>query len=177
MNVTLGIPRLREILMMASANIKTPSMEIPFLNQSSETLEKTAEKFRIRLNQVTVADVIQDVKVKSWITIKPSRARNYEFTFNFLPHDAYKNQFMVKPKKIVKFMHEIFLARLFKFIEKASRDISAFVEKDEKETKKSKKKKEDEDDAEDDPGMKSSAKDSGDKGSGDASSDEDDLVS
>jgi hypothetical protein len=27
MNVTLGIPRLREILMVASANIKTPSMQ------------------------------------------------------------------------------------------------------------------------------------------------------
>lgn len=30
MNVTLGIPRLREILMVASKRIKTPSMEIPF---------------------------------------------------------------------------------------------------------------------------------------------------
>ncbi len=30
MNVTLGIPRLREILMEASQKIKTPSMEIPF---------------------------------------------------------------------------------------------------------------------------------------------------
>lgn len=30
MNVTLGIPRLREILMVASKCIKTPSMEIPF---------------------------------------------------------------------------------------------------------------------------------------------------
>lgn len=175
MNVTLGIPRLREILMMASANIKTPSMEIPFLNQSSDTLEKTAEKFRVRLNQVTVADVIQNVKVKSWITIRPSRSRNYEFTFNFLPHDAYKNQFMVKPKKIVKFMHENFLARLFKFIEKASKDTGAFVEKDDKESKKTKKKNEDEDDAEEDPGMKMSVKNSGDKG-GDGSSDEDDLV-
>ncbi|CAG2065024.1 unnamed protein product, partial [Timema podura] len=29
MNVTLGIPRLREILMMASKTIKTPSMDIP----------------------------------------------------------------------------------------------------------------------------------------------------
>lgn len=35
MNVTLGIPRLREILMMATTNIKTPSMEIPFI-QSDE---------------------------------------------------------------------------------------------------------------------------------------------
>lgn len=32
MNVTLGIPRLREILMMATKNIKTPSMEIPFIH-------------------------------------------------------------------------------------------------------------------------------------------------
>lgn len=31
MNVTLGIPRLREILMTGSANIQTPSMEIPLL--------------------------------------------------------------------------------------------------------------------------------------------------
>lgn len=30
MNVTLGIPRLREILMTASKQIKTPSMEVPF---------------------------------------------------------------------------------------------------------------------------------------------------
>merc|ERR1719285_1153913 len=30
MNVTLGIPRLREILMVAGQNIKTPSMDIPF---------------------------------------------------------------------------------------------------------------------------------------------------
>lgn len=31
MNVTLGIPRLREILTVASTNIKTPSMDIPLL--------------------------------------------------------------------------------------------------------------------------------------------------
>lgn len=179
MNVTLGIPRLREILMMASANIKTPSMEIPFLNQSSETLEKTADKFRIRLNQVTVNDVLENVKVRSWITLKPSRARNYEFTFNFLPHDAYKKQFMVKPKKIVKFMHESFFAKLFKFIERASKDTGAFIEKEEKETKKSKKKKDDDDEGgEDDPGMDKPAR--GEKaaeGSGDNSSDDEDLVS
>lgn len=59
MNVTLGIPRLREILMMASSNIKTPSMEIPFQNQKSRKLPKTAEKFRVRLNRVTVADVLE----------------------------------------------------------------------------------------------------------------------
>lgn len=62
MNVTLGIPRLREILMMASSNIKTPSMEIPFQNQKSRKLPKTAEKFRVRLNRVTAADVLESKK-------------------------------------------------------------------------------------------------------------------
>lgn len=39
MNVTLGIPRLREILMVASKNIKTPSMEIPFKNDIPKYVE------------------------------------------------------------------------------------------------------------------------------------------
>ena len=55
MNVTLGIPRLREILMVASLNIKTPTMEIPVLH-NEEALEKARElkrKFsRVFLSQV-----------------------------------------------------------------------------------------------------------------------------
>lgn len=39
MNVTLGIPRLREILMTASKTIKTPIMEIPVQNTSSANAE------------------------------------------------------------------------------------------------------------------------------------------
>ena len=154
--------------MMASANIKTPSMDIPFLNQNSDSLEKTAEKFRIRLNQVTLADVLENINVKSWITLKPIRARNYEFTFNFLPHDAYKNQFMVKPKKIVKYMHQTFVNKMFKFIERASKETGTFVEKEEKESKKSKKRNDDDDGGEDDPGMPAAK-----KGTADSSDDED----
>lgn len=148
MNVTLGIPRLREILMMASKAIKTPSMEIPFLNQFSDNIDKTADKFRIRLNQVTMFDVLHNVNVKSYITLRPSRTRNYELTFNFLPRSAYNKQFMVKPRKIVKFTHEVFLLRLFKLIERASKDSGEYIETDEKE-KKSSKKKSDEGDDED----------------------------
>jgi DNA-directed RNA polymerase I subunit RPA1 len=35
-NVTLGIPRLREILMTASENIKTPMMTLPLKTDISE---------------------------------------------------------------------------------------------------------------------------------------------
>lgn len=146
MNVTLGIPRLREILMMAAKNPKTPSMEIPFLNQNSENLDKISEKFRVRLNQVTMADVLSSVNVKSYIALKPSRVRKYEFTFNFLPHYVYKKQFMVKPKRILKYTHEHFLIRLFKLIEKATKDYGGdYVVKEQKEQQTASKKKDDED--------------------------------
>lgn len=57
MNVTLGIPRLREILMMASSTIKTPSMDIPFKQQNN--MEAKAERLRLNLVRVTVHDVLQ----------------------------------------------------------------------------------------------------------------------
>lgn len=40
MNVTLGIPRLREILMVASSNIKTPSMQVPVFDDQIVKGEK-----------------------------------------------------------------------------------------------------------------------------------------
>uniref|UniRef100_A0A1A9ZZT2 DNA-directed RNA polymerase subunit n=1 Tax=Glossina pallidipes TaxID=7398 RepID=A0A1A9ZZT2_GLOPL len=55
MNVTLGIPRLREILMMATRNIKTPSMDIPIKCGQ----EKSAENLRISLHRIKLADVLQ----------------------------------------------------------------------------------------------------------------------
>merc|ERR1719507_2724766 len=64
MNVTLGIPRLREILMVASANIKTPSMEVPFLPNVSD---KAKDALRISLNKVTLANVLEAVHVTETI--------------------------------------------------------------------------------------------------------------
>lgn len=55
MNVTLGIPRLREILMLASSNIKTPSMDIPI----KPGQQHNAEKLRISLNCVTLASLLE----------------------------------------------------------------------------------------------------------------------
>ncbi len=56
MNVTLGIPRLREILMVASDNIKTPSMDVPVVDtpharRKAKILQQKLTK--VYLNQVT----------------------------------------------------------------------------------------------------------------------------
>lgn len=71
MNVTLGIPRLREILMMASKNIKTPSMEIPF--KSVYNLEARAEELKKRLTRVVLADVLEKIDVSVTLNLHPVR--------------------------------------------------------------------------------------------------------
>ena len=55
MNVTLGIPRLREILMVASAAIKTPSMDIPVYN--NEEARQMAKRIQMNFNRVMLNEV------------------------------------------------------------------------------------------------------------------------
>ncbi|GMY21604.1 DNA-directed RNA polymerase I subunit 1 [Fagus crenata] len=60
MNVTLGIPRLQEILMTAASDIKTPVMTCPFqVGRSKEDASCLADK----LKKITVADIIKSMKV------------------------------------------------------------------------------------------------------------------
>merc|ERR1719357_223814 len=70
MNVTLGIPRLREILMVASANIKTPTLSIPFIKGVSA---KAKDAVRIKMNRTTLADVLQDVTVTEKLKVRGGR--------------------------------------------------------------------------------------------------------
>uniref|UniRef100_T1PI48 DNA-directed RNA polymerase n=1 Tax=Musca domestica TaxID=7370 RepID=T1PI48_MUSDO len=124
MNVTLGIPRLREILMMASANIKTPSMDIPI----KPNQEKNAEKLRLSLNRVTLADVLQYVNVKTQLVHRPQRAQKYELTFQFLPREAYSEDFCVKPKQIIKYLSKKYFSLLFRAIIKSNSTKAAVIE-------------------------------------------------
>ena len=56
MNVTLGIPRLREILMVGSRLIKTPAMDVP-VKQGNESKDH-AKKLQKKFNKVILNDVI-----------------------------------------------------------------------------------------------------------------------
>ena len=53
MNVTLGIPRLREILMVGSRNIKTPAMDAPVRVGARDDAKKLQKQF----NKVYLSDV------------------------------------------------------------------------------------------------------------------------
>lgn len=58
MNVTLGIPRLTEIIMRASRNIQTPSMEIPF--------RKDIPKFEKRVEDVSFFEIFSYSRFSNW---------------------------------------------------------------------------------------------------------------
>lgn len=81
MNVTLGIPRLREILMTASANIGTPSMDLPLLpvlyddqgeELTEEEIEQQAQEVKLALNAVRLSDVLEYVDIKEQIVDQPA---------------------------------------------------------------------------------------------------------
>ncbi|KAK1642603.1 hypothetical protein QYE76_060408 [Lolium multiflorum] len=60
MNVTLGMPRIQEILMKASANISTPYMECPL----HENITKgDAERLAAKLRGVRLADIVAGTEV------------------------------------------------------------------------------------------------------------------
>ncbi|KAK8562107.1 hypothetical protein V6N13_148766 [Hibiscus sabdariffa] len=60
MNVTLGIPRLQEILMTASVDIKTPVMTCPLhKGKTKEDASRLADKMK----KITVADILESMGV------------------------------------------------------------------------------------------------------------------
>lgn len=105
--------------MMASANIKTPSMEIPFLDVPD--LEMQAEALRKSLTRVTVADVLEKIDVRVRLQTQPVRQHLYTVKFHFLPYKLYKEEFNVKPKLILKHMTKRFFSQMFSSIKRITK--------------------------------------------------------
>jgi DNA-directed RNA polymerase I subunit RPA1 len=86
-NVTLGIPRLREIVMTASQKIKTPIMKLPVLQGISDEQKVAFSKDGSRL---LLSQVVQDAVVKEKISAKTiasnfNRIKSYSVQLNLFP--------------------------------------------------------------------------------------------
>lgn len=125
MNMTLGIPRLREILMVASQNIKTPSMEIPF-QSNLENLEKQAKRLRLRLKRCVLHDILKDIAISRRMEDNSQRLL-YTITIRYLPHKYYKGEFSVHPRDVIKYTEEIFFKNIFKEIKKFAKIIKVLL--------------------------------------------------
>ena len=107
-NVTLGIPRLREIIMTASQRIKTPMMSIKLLALDQESLSQLADS----LSKVTMENVLTLVTVsESLILTNYTRTRVYTVGLEF-------DTSVIDATAIKKTLENQFVAALIQAIDK-----------------------------------------------------------
>ncbi|KAF3693558.1 DNA-directed RNA polymerase I subunit RPA1 [Channa argus] len=137
MNVTLGIPRLREILMVASSNIKTPMMSVPVLNNKKAL--KRAKMLRKKLTRVCLAEVLHKVDVVETLRIENNqKLRIFKVTFHFLPLERYCDDKLLSPPQILQYMETKFFRLLLEAIKKRSAKLASIAVETRKATSKDK---------------------------------------
>lgn len=56
------------------------------------------------------------VNVQTYIILRPVREKVYKLLFKFLPQECYKDDYSVKPKRILRHMEKNFFKLMFKSI-------------------------------------------------------------
>ncbi|KAH3683394.1 hypothetical protein WICPIJ_005613 [Wickerhamomyces pijperi] len=106
-NVTLGIPRMREIIMTASASIKTPQMTLPILD---EVNDEQADAFCRSVAKVVFSELVDYVTVTE--TSGSSGTRAYEINFKFFDGQQYYDEYDVSKEHLEQTITTKFLASL-----------------------------------------------------------------
>lgn len=116
-NVTLGIPRLREIVMTASKKISTPTMT---LHLNPELTESERENFAKGITKLTLAEVTEKVSVSERIEQRASqhRAKVYDVKLDLFPSEEYENTYAIEVGSVVKSIEFRFIPQLIKAITK-----------------------------------------------------------
>ncbi|KAK1761154.1 hypothetical protein QBC47DRAFT_335191 [Echria macrotheca] len=116
-NVTLGIPRLREILMTASANISTPSMTL-VLNE--ELSNEDGEQFAKSISILPLADVTKEVSVRERVDrgISYSVAKTYQIRLKFFPEKEYRSTYAISKEDVLATVEKKFVPLLVGFVRK-----------------------------------------------------------
>ena len=127
MNVTLGIPRLREILMVASANIKTPSMQVPVFDSKLAH----AEKLKSHFTQTLLWDCLHQIEIEQTLNLdyEATKKRVWLTTakFDFLSQDDIRQK-MSSPIKLAELIYYVetkFIKNLCVSINKKYNQISS----------------------------------------------------
>ncbi|RDB19957.1 DNA-directed RNA polymerase I subunit rpa1 [Hypsizygus marmoreus] len=98
-NVTLGIPRLREIVMTASQKPKTPSMT---MKVRAGTSSEDIDLFCKRASRAKLSQIVDNVTVKERM-VSEGQARRTRFTVDiqFFPKEEYEAEYDVEPAEIL----------------------------------------------------------------------------
>ncbi|KAI7865933.1 hypothetical protein BDF14DRAFT_1819412 [Spinellus fusiger] len=119
-NVTLGIPRLREIIMTAAKVLKTPTMLLPL---RSEVSAEQASAFCKVASKLTLAQLVDDVSVTETTTNKSAensycRSKVYTVRLNLFSETEYYDEYRVKASRVKDVLATSFIKELEEMIRK-----------------------------------------------------------
>lgn len=125
-NVTLGIPRLREILMTASDHISTPAMTL-VVNQ--ELGHEKLERFAKAISELPLSHVTDSVTVKERIGKGAGNrlAKIFDVRLQFFKSADYTQTYAIKKSDVLRVVSTKFLDRLEKQVNK---EIKARADRD-----------------------------------------------
>lgn len=110
-NVTLGIPRLREIVMTASNHISTPSMTVR-LNEELTPAE--GEIFAKAISELSLAEVLDEATVKESIGrgIAYPQAKIFDIHIKLFPSKEYEETYAITVGDVLNTLETKFAKRL-----------------------------------------------------------------
>ncbi|KAL8916517.1 MAG: hypothetical protein Q9172_006263 [Xanthocarpia lactea] len=116
-NVTLGIPRLREIIMTASRSISTPAMTLHLIKELDET---TGEQFAKTITKLTLSEVIDSVTVTEQIGkgIGYERAKIYDIRLDLFPSYEYMEAYGIEIHDVLRAIEFQLVPKLTKALKK-----------------------------------------------------------
>ena len=114
-NVTLGIPRLREIVMTASQNISTPMMTLKLI---PEITEDQGARFAKGISKLSLAELVDDLSIDEHTGSASgyAKAKLYDVTINFFPSNEYIEEYNIRIEDVSKCLNDKFFPRLNKMI-------------------------------------------------------------
>jgi DNA-directed RNA polymerase I subunit RPA1 len=114
-NVTLGIPRLREIVMTASANISTPMMT---LKLNDEITEEEGVRFAKGISKLSLAELVNELSISEYngSVAGYAKAKMFDVVVDFFPAKEYTEEYNVRIEDVSKCLRDKFFPRLSKMI-------------------------------------------------------------
>ncbi|KAF1809045.1 DNA-directed RNA polymerase [Eremomyces bilateralis CBS 781.70] len=110
-NVTLGIPRLREVLMTASRSISTPAMT---LHLTEDIPNETAQTFAKSISRLALSEVVESCSVKESVGkgVSYTHSKYYTVRLDFFPAEEYMEEFAIQIEDIIRAIQKNFLPDL-----------------------------------------------------------------
>jgi DNA-directed RNA polymerase I subunit RPA1 len=113
-NVTLGVPRLREIVMTASKKPMTPTMSVEVIKELSED---AGQSFAKGISRLSIAEVVDTLQVRESTTSgKGAKAKVYDIDIKFFDAKEYSEEYAITKRDLVRSLQDEFIPRFIKMI-------------------------------------------------------------